>query len=133
MAMRSSHSKREEENEDIQPEKHWTKPSKISEMKRRPDKHEVEVHREINALDMILSAKLLCGSYPTKAAGLKIVASYIVDDVVQESPGKRLEQYREKIRREREQTELGKGSQNVAKECQKKMTLDSLVDNLNLG
>jgi hypothetical protein len=28
MAMRSSHSKREEEDEDIQPEKHWTKPSK---------------------------------------------------------------------------------------------------------
>jgi hypothetical protein len=102
-------------------------------MKRRPDKHEVEVHREINALDMILSAKLLCGSYPTKAAGLKIMASYIVDDDVQKSPGTRLEQYREKIRREREQTELGKESQNVAKECQKKMTLDSLVDNLNLG
>jgi hypothetical protein len=83
---------------------------------------------------MILSAKLLCGSYPTKAAGLKIMASYIVDDVVQERPGKRLERYREKIRREREQTELGKGSQDsVKEECQKGMTLDSLVDNLNLG
>ena len=127
MAMRSSHSRREEEDEDIQLGKMWTKPSKISEMKRRPGKH--EIHREINDLGMILSATLLCRSYPTKEAGLNTMASYIMDDTVQQRPGERLKKYREKIRREWGQKESIRGTQNGAKE----MTLDGLVDNLNLG
>jgi len=133
MITRSSHSRREEEDEDIQLGKIWTKPSRISEIKRRPEKHELEVLREINALDPILSATLLCGSYPTKEVGLKTMAGYIVDDVVQERPGERLERYRGKIRREWEQKESKRGIQNGTKECQKEMALGCLIDNLNLG
>ena len=129
MSTRSSHSKREEEGEDIQLGKMWTKPSRISEIKRKPEKHEREIHREINDLGMILSAKLLCGSYPTKEVGLKTMASYIMDDTIQQRPGERLKKYREKIRREWGQKESNRGTQNGAKE----MTLDGLVDNLNLG
>lgn len=134
MSTRSSHSRREkeEEDEDIQLGKRWTKPSKISEMKRRPGKHEREIHQEINKLGMIPSAMLLCKSYPTKEIGLKTMASYIMDDTVQQRPGKN-EKYRENIRREWEQKASNKGTQNGAKECHKEMTLDSLVDNLNLG
>jgi len=134
MSTRSSHSRREEEeeDEDIQLGKRWTRPSKISEMKRRPGKHEREIHQEINNLGMIPSAMLLCRSYPTKEIGLKTMASYIMDDTTQQRPGKD-EKYRENIRREWEQEVSNKGTQNGAKECHKEMTLDSLVDNLNLG
>jgi len=55
-----------------------------------------------------------------------------MDDTVQQRPGKN-EKYRENIRREWEQKASNKGTQNGAKECHKEMTLDSLVDNLNLG
>ena len=136
MAMRSSHSRREEEeeDEDIQLGKRWTKPSKISEMKRRPGKHEREIHREINNLGMIPSAMILCRSYPTKEVGLKIMASYIMDDTVQQRPWEeRLEKYQGEIRREWEQKESDRGTQNGTKESQKEMKLDDLVDNLNLG
>jgi hypothetical protein len=135
MSTRSSHSRREEEeeDEDIQLGKRWTRPSKISEIKRRPGKHEREIHQEINNLGMIPSAMLLCRSYPTKEIGLKTMASYIMDDTVQQRPGERLEKCREKVRRELEQKEPNRGTQNGAKEGQKGMTLDDLVDNLNLG
>ena len=131
MSTRSSHSRREEEeeDEDIQLGKRWTRPSKISEIKRRPGKHEREIHQEINNLGMIPLAMLLCRSYPTKEIGLKTMASYIMDDTVQQRPGERLKKYREKIRREWGQKESIRGTQNGAKE----MTLDGLVDNLNLG
>jgi len=136
MATRSSHSRREEEveDEDIQLGKRWTKPSKISEMKRRPGKHEREIHREINNLGMIPSAMILCRSYPTKEVGLKIMASYIMEETVQQRPWEeRLEKYQGEIRREWEQKESDRGTQNGTKESQKEMKLDDLVDNLNLG
>ena len=134
--MRSSHSRREEEeeDEDIQLGKRWTKPSKISEMKRRPGKHEREIHREINNLGMIPSAMILCRSYPTKEVGLKIMASYIMEDTVQQRPWEeRLEKYQGESRREWEQKESDRGTQNGTKKSQKEMKLDDLVDNLNLG
>jgi len=52
-----------------------------------------------------------------------------MDDTIQQRPGERLKKYREKIRREWGQKESIRGTQNGAKE----MTLDGLVDNLNLG
>jgi hypothetical protein len=121
MSTRSSHSRREEEeeDEDIQLGKRWTRPSKTSEMKRRPGKHEREIHQGINNLGMIPSAMLLCRSYPTKEIGLRTMASYIMDDTVQQRLGERLEKCREKVRRELEQKESDRGTQNGAKECQK--------------
>jgi hypothetical protein len=83
---------------------------------------------------MIPSAMILCRSYPTKEVGLKIMASYIMEDTVQQRPWEeRLEKYQGEIGREWEQKESDRGTQNGTKKSQKEMKLDDLVDNLNLG